>query len=311
MTTVIVTGANGFIGSALVKELTDRKIHVLAVIKNEQENITAIQNLPGVEIVYCEMDDLLDCLPEQIHQPVELFYHLAWAGSTGAARGDYDLQLRNARWTMDAVNAAHKLGCKRFIGAGTLAEHDVNAYTPLNGSTPNIVSCYGVAKIASHYMSKAECNRLGIEHLWAYLSNTYGVGNYTSNFINFASKVLITGQPPNFTSGEQPYDFVYVSDIAQGLACIGARGRANFAYYIGSTKPAKLKEFIMALRDEIDPSIQLNLGAIPFHGIAQPASTFDCSDLVRDTGYEPQVPFQAGLKKAVPWIRVQIKEGKL
>lgn len=311
MTTAIVTGANGFVGSALLKELTDNGVKVFAIIKDEQENISSISDLPGVEIVYCEMDDLLEQLPEKIHQSADTFYHLAWAGSTGPARGNYDLQLKNAHWTMDAVNAAHRLGCKRFLGAGTLAEYDVNAYTPLNGSTPNAVSCYGVAKITAHYMSKAECNRLGIEHLWAYLSNTYGIGNYTSNFINFASKVMLTGQEPNFTAGEQPYDFVYVSDIAQGLYCIGNRGQKNHAYYIGSTKPAKLKEFICALRDEIDPAIQLNLGAIPFNGVAQPASTFDCTALVEDTGYAPRISFRDGIKTTVSWLREQIKEGRL
>ena len=310
MTTAIVTGANGFIGSALLTELSNNGVTVFAVVKDHQADISSIKDVSGVKILYCEMEEL-DKLPEQVQEPVDVFYHLAWAGSTGSARGDYDLQLKNTHWTLDAVNVAHKLGCKRFVGAGTLAEYDVNAYTPLNGSTPNAVSCYGVAKIASHYMSKAECNRLGIEHLWAYLSNTYGIGNYTSNFINFASKVMITGQEPKFTAGEQPYDFVYVSDIAQGLYCIGNRGKANYSYYIGSTKPAKLKEFIFSLRDAIDPSIQLHLGAIPFNGVAQPESTFDCSQLVEDTGYHPRVSFKDGIKKTVEWIRIQIEEGKL
>lgn len=311
MKTAIVTGANGFVGSALLRELTDNGVHVYAVVRNENENIDTIKDLPSVEIVLCEMDDIIQQLPKKIPEGVDVFYHLAWAGSTGAIRGDYDVQLKNVHWTLDAVNVAHKLGCRRFVGAGTLAEYDVNAYTPLNGSTPNAVSCYGAAKIAAHYMSKAECNKLGVEHLWAYLSNTYGIGNYTTNFINFASKVMITGQTPNFTAGEQPYDFVYVSDIAQGLYCIGNKGKVNSGYYIGSTKPTKLKNFITALRDEINPSIQLNLGAIPFNGIVQPASTFDCTMLVEDTGYMPQISFQEGIKITVKWIRKQIEEGKL
>ena len=310
MTTAIVTGANGFVGSALLRELTDKGINVFAVVRNSRTDVAHIENLPGVQIVCCEMDHLAQ-LPSKIGQKADVFYHLAWAGSTGPARGDYDLQLKNAHWVLDAVNAAHELGCTRFVGAGTLAELDVNAYTPLKGSTPNAVSCYGVAKITAHYMSKAECNRLGMEQLWAYLSNTYGIGNYTSNFINFASKLMITGQPANFTAGEQPYDFVCVDDIAQGLFCIGENGKKNHAYYIGSTKPAKLKEFIVALRDEIDPSIQLNLGAIPFNGVEQPESTFDCKMLVEDTGYAPRIPFADGIKTTVKWIREQIEVDKL
>lgn len=310
MKTVIVTGASGFVGTALVKELVERGIKVIAVVHNLQSKVETIQKLKNVQIIICPMERLFE-LPDKVQEPVDAFYHLAWAGSTGAARSDYDLQLKNVHWTLDAVNIAYRLGCRRFIGAGTLAEHDVSAYTSLNGSTPNAVSCYGAAKIAAHYMSKAECSRYGIDHLWAYLSNTYGIGNYTSNFVNFASKVMITGQPPNFTSGDQLYDFVYVSDIAQGLACIGDCGKANYAYYIGSTKPTQLKEFIIALRDEIDPSIKLNLGAIPFNGVKQPASTFDCSGLVQDTGYKPEVSFKEGIQKTLPWLKTQIEEGKM
>ena len=306
----VVTGANGFVGSALLQELSTHNIKVYAIIKDRKEPVDNIQRMPGVEIIYCEMDAINTLLNKVKEQP-EVFYHLAWAGSTGPLRGDYTLQLQNAKWTLDAVKVSKQLGCKRFVGAGTLAEFDVNAYTPLDGSTPNAVSCYGAAKIAAHLMSKAECNTQEIEHLWAYLSNTYGVGNYTSNFINFAAKTMLTGRPANFTSGEQPYDFVYVTDIAQGLYCIGERGKTNFAYYIGSTKPAQLKDFIYRLRDEIDPAIILNLGAIPFNGVQQPAHIFDCAQLVKDTGYQPRVPFDKGIEITVKWLRKQIKEGKI
>lgn len=274
-------------------------------MKDIGENISAIQNIPGVEIVCCEMEHI-DQLASKICQDVDVFYHLAWAGSTGPARGDYDLQLRNAHWTLDAVRAAAEIGCRKFVGAGTLAELDVNAYTPVDDSSPNAVSIYGAAKIAAHYMSKAECGQLGIEHVWARLSNTYGVGNYTSNFVNFAAKMMMTGQPANFTAGEQVYDFVYISDIAQGLYCIGESGKKNRTYYIGSTRPAKLKEFIRVIRDEIDPAISLNLGAVPFNGVMHEESVFDCSSLVGDAG-----SFDEGIKMTVQWLRQQIEEGKI
>ena len=160
MNSAIVTGSNGFVGTALLHELVDHQVKVYAVVKDEKEPIDSIRDLPGVEIVYCEMDEL-GSLPEKISGQPEVFYHLAWAGSTGAARADYMLQFKNAEWMLNAVNVAKELGCRRYVGAGTLAELDVNAYSPLNGSTPNTVSCYGVAKIAAHLMSKAQCNSVG------------------------------------------------------------------------------------------------------------------------------------------------------
>lgn len=309
MKSAIVTGANGFVGTWLLRELSQQGVKTYAVVRDIGK-ADSIRGLSCVELVCCEMERL-SALPEMVDGQPEVFYHLAWSGSTGAARADYALQLQNAKWALDAVDAAKALGCKRFVGAGTLAELDVNAYSPLDGSTPNGVNCYGAAKIAAHLMSKAECNAQGVEHLWAYLSNTYGVGNYTSNFVNFASKTMLTGKPANFTSGEQPYDFVYVSDTARGLYCIGDKGRANHSYYIGSTRPRKLKEYVCAIRDAIDPAIQLNLGAVPFNGVIQPESVFDCTKLVEETGYGPQVPFEEGIRTTVDWLREQIEEGKI
>ncbi len=303
----IVTGANSFVGSALLKQLVEHGNEVVAVIHSERSSVERIKDLPHVEIVYCDMDRL-EALPEKIREGAEVFYHLAWVGSFGPLRSDYAAQLTNARWAVDAVKAAHEIGCKRYVGIGALAELDAGAYTPLDGSTPNMVSCYAAGKMAAYYMSKAMCSSLGMEHLWARLSNTYGPGNYTSNFVNFASKTMLSGKPANFTSGEQMYDFVYIEDTAQGIWRIGAYGKPNCSYYIGSTRPAKLKQFIQMIRDEIDPAIQLHLGAVPFNGVEQPESVYDCTKLIRDTGYSPKFIFQEGIKTTVKWLREQMQE---
>lgn len=313
MKTVVVTGSNGFIGKALLKVLDKNHVHTYAVVRNHSSAISDIKNLKHIDLIYCDMEHLMS-LKEQIKEKIDTFFHLAWQGSTGAARSDYTLQLKNAKWTVDAVKAAHDMGgvAVRFIGAGTLAEYDINAYVPLDRSSPNPVSCYGSAKLAAHYMSKAESSQYdNLEHCWAYLSNTYGIGNYTSNFVNFAAKLMLTGQPANFTAGDQLYDFVSVEDTAQGLYCIGKQGRKNTAYYIGSGHPRPLKYFIQEIRNQINPEIELHLGVIPFHGISQAPSVFNCEKLMKDTGYTPRVSFEEGLKVTIPWLREQILQGRL
>lgn len=311
MKKVIVTGANGFVGVWLVKELAKNNIKVIAVVRENAKNLEEISDIKDVTIIFNDISNM-ELLCDKIEdRDIDVFYHLAWSGSTGGDRSNYKLQLKNAEWTVDAVKVASKLGCKKFVGAGTLAEYDCNSYIPLDGSTPNSVSCYGVAKIAAHYMSKAECNLHGIEHEWAYLSNTYGIGNRTQNFVNFASKIMITGKPADFTPAEQPYDFVYVSDTAKGLYCIGKNGKPNNSYYIGSTNSTKLKDFIIKIRNEIDPNIKINFGAVPFNGVQLPKQVFDCSKLVEDTEYKPSVSFEEGIKITVNWLKEEIKEGRI
>lgn len=314
MKTAVVTGANGFIGKALLKILDRHHVHTYAVIRAASSDVADIQGLEHIEILYCDMANL-SSLEKAIKEKIDAFFHLAWQGSTGNARSDYVLQLENAKWTVDAVQVAHRIGGGervRFVGAGTLAEYDINTYASLDGSSPNPVSCYGSAKMAAHYMSKAESSRYkNLSHCWAYLSNTYGIGNYTSNFVNFAAKLMLTGQPADFTAGDQLYDFVSVEDTAYGLYCIGEQGRENTAYYIGSGRPRPLKCFIQEIRNQINPTIVLHFGVIPFHGISQPESVFSCEKLMKDTNYVPRISFEDGLKATIPWIREQILRGRL
>ena len=311
MKNVIITGGNGFVGTWLVKELSDKVENITVIVRNEKSDISKIKDISNVNIVYCELENLLQLEKTLVKKEYDVFYHLAWAGSTGNLRADYNLQLQNAKWTCDAVRLAANIGCKRFVGAGTLAELDCNSYIKEDGATPNSVSNYGTAKITAHYMSKTEANLQKIDHVWAYLSNTYGIGNRTSNFVNFASKTMLEGKKAEFTPGEQMYDFVYETDTAQALYLLGEKGKNNYGYYIGSTKPKKLKYFIQEIRDAIDPQIPLYLGAIPFNGITQPAEVFDCSKLVQDTGYTPKVSFEEGITMTVKWLKNEMQGDQL
>lgn len=303
MKRAIVTGANGFIGTSLLKVMSDAGIQTFAVVRSKASKIDKIIDLPNVNIVYCEMDNI-EQLSEMIpDRDIDVCIHLAWEGASGDARADYTLQLKNVEYALKLVDTVAEMGVKRYVGAGTLAEKDVLNYHPTDGATPNAVSIYGIAKMTTHFMTKAECSKQGIEHCWCYLSNTYGVGNTTNNFVNMASKKMLNGERAAFTAGEQTYDFVYITDTVRALWAVAESGKKNTAYYLGSTKQRKLKEYIKTIRDTIDPNTELFLGEIPFNGIPLEDSAYDTTKLVNDTGYQPTVAFEDGIKLTVDWLR--------
>ena len=301
----LVTGANGFVGTHLLKTLSDNGEEIIAVVRNEKEIIEGIIAIPGVEIAYCELDDI-ENLPSLIKdRSIDCCIHLAWEGANGLARANTDIQLKNINRTLELCKSLSKAGVKRFVGIGTLAEKDVNNYVPTDGATPNPTSCYGTAKLATQYMSKAVCTELKIDHIWCQLSNLYGVGDCTNNFINYASRLMLTGGRPSFTPGEQMYDFVYITDIANGIYRAAKYGKKNTAYYIGSGHQQKLKEYIFTIRDTINPNIEIFLGEIPFNGVCLADEEFDSSKLINDTGYQAVVPFREGIRKTIEWLKTQ------
>lgn len=303
----LITGANGFVGSHLLKTLSDNSEQIIAVIRSENDKIDIIKDIPNVNIVYCELDEI-DKLPQLIDdKEIDCCIHLAWEGANGPARANTDIQLKNIKRTLQLCKSLSEIGVRRFVGIGTLAEKDVANYIPTDGATPNPVSCYGTAKLATQYMSKAVCTELQIDHIWCQLSNLYGVGDSTNNFINFASKLMLSGGHPAFTPGEQMYDFVYITDIANGIYRAAKYGKKNTAYYIGSGHQQKLKEYIFTIRDTIDPDIELFLGEVPFNGVCLPDEEFDSSKLINDTGYHAEVLFEDGIRQTVAWLKEQME----
>lgn len=303
MKKVIVTGANGFIGSSLLQVLSENGVTVYAVIKDQNEKIDHIQTLSGVQIVYCDLENIQD-LPQLItDRDIDACIHLAWMGSFGDARADYHCQLNNIRYALETVDVIAQMNVRRFVGAGTLAEKDVLNYHMDDGATPNAVSMYGIAKLSMQLMTKAQCTKQGVEHVWCHLSNTYGIGNTTNNFVNMASRKMLSGERAAFTAGTQIYDFVYITDTVKAIYSVAARGKTNTAYYLGSGKSRALKEYITIIRDTIDPSIPLYLGEIPFNGKTLSAEEYSTEKLKKDTGFEAEEDFETGIKKTIEWLK--------
>ena len=116
MERVIVTGATSMIGEALIEECLKHGISVCAVIRKDTARKDRLPQDPHLELVECSLEELA-ALPEKVTGSFDTFYHIAW-GYTGAARNKSTrLQSKNIDYTLDAVEAAAKLGCKRFIGA--------------------------------------------------------------------------------------------------------------------------------------------------------------------------------------------------
>lgn len=301
----IVTGASGFLGNYLVGELLTENYEVWAVFKGD-EDISGLTWIQRAHTLSCELNSISD-LPLLIEERgFDCFFHLAWAGSFGTARGNYELQMQNAAAAGNAASAAAELGCKRFVGAGSVTELMYGPYFQTDGSKPEMVACYAIGKIAAEYICRSVCTAKNIDYIWPYISNFYGVGDRTNNFVNFLSQSYLRGTTPALTSGDQLADFMYVTDVAYALRMLGEAGKAGSCYYVGYGHPRPLKQYILAIRDAVDPTIEAGLGRKEFHGLNIDFSKIDIGKLGRDTGFAARIPFEQGIVKTIEWNKERI-----
>ena len=72
---------------------------------------------------------------------------------------------------------------------------------------------------------------------------------------------------------------------------------------MGSQQPRKLKEFLLEMKDQVDPKIEIGLGEIPFSGVSLTYKEFDINAVKDDAGFVPQVSFVEGIRNTAKWLR--------
>lgn len=303
MKKAIVTGANGFVGSNVCRELCGRGVKVYAVIKDENENIDNIGGLEGLKIVYCDLNDI-SSLPDKISdRGADVFYHFAWVGSAGPLRCDEEMQLQNALWTAQALRTADSMGCKKFVNAGSIMEKETYTAVYAQDSTPGLPYIYGAGKLAARAICKPIANSLDIDLCWAVITNAYGAGELSPRFVNSTIRRIIAGEPLQFTAATQNYDFIYIDDVAKAFAAIGEHGKPNREYTIGSGNARPLKEFILEMQQALAPDAEPIFGDVPFTGVNMPLEAFDTSAIREDCGFVPAIGFAEGTRLTMDWIK--------
>lgn len=298
---VIITGADGFVGSYTAAHFIKEGCEVLALDIGAEPK--RLQETEGLTYMQCDVSDTTAMLKKIPHGIYDTFVHFAWSGSAGPARVDYNLQMQNALNTVECMKAAKQLGCTRFVCAGSIMEYEVEATIHTQGSKPGMGYIYGMGKHIAHCMCKSVAVEIGIELLWPMITNAYGVGEMSPRFVNTTLRKIINGEKLEFTAGTQNYDFVYVSDVAKAFYLIAKNGKPFCEYMIGSGNAKPLREFILEMVEECAPEAVPNFGDVPFTGTNMPLSTFDISHTKNDCGFEPEVSFAQGTHMTMDWLK--------
>lgn len=296
MKRVIITGPTGAIGSALCNMLTQSGCEVYAICRPISKNISNLKKHEKLNVIECDLTSILD-LSDKLDKGFDAFYHLAWGGTIGSERNNVKTQLNNVKYTLDAVALAKNLDCKVFIGAGSQAEYG-HFTSPANENTPcKPFMQYGAAKLSAGQMSRIYANSLGLKHIWARIFSVYGPNDDENTLISYVINELKNGCSPKVTKCEQLWDYLYSYDAAKALFLLSKNGKEGKTYCIGSGEKRTLKDYVLEIRDIINPNINIEFGAKAYGKNQVMFLSADISELTKDTGFTPQYSFAKGIKE--------------
>ena len=298
---VVITGATGFIGAAVLAEFLANGTHVTVLLRPDSDRgrLAAIQGFDELTYYGLLSKETIHDLHER--QP-DIFIHCAWRGVGGSERNEAFQIDDNIPLTIDSVKLAAAVGCKQWIGLGSQAEYGnpnrrINEDCPLEPTT-----LYGKAKLESGIAALALCEAHKMAGAWLRVFSTYGPNDAPSWFIPYVIQEFLDGHTPQLTKCEQFWDYLYVTDAARAVVA-AATSSVSGVFNLGSGSSYALKEYVEAIRSELGLSIEPAYGAVPYRQDQVMHLEADITRLMTETGWSPIVTLFEGIGKVVEFER--------
>lgn len=308
MNRIVITGATGAIGMALIQKCIESSVQAVIFVNPDSKRKNRIPQNPLLNVVECGLSEMSTFDATKLREQYgscDVFYHFAWAGTFGDVRNNMPIQECNIKYTLDAVELAHRLGCHTFIGAGSQAEYGRAEGKLCSTTSTNPENGYGIAKLCAGQMSRIRSQQLGMKHIWTRILSVYGPYDGCNTMVMSTIDKLLRNEIPSFTKAEQQWDYLYSGDAAQAMLLLGDKGCDGQTYCIGFGQTKLLSEYIETIRDLTAPDMQLKFGEVPYSPQQVMYLCADIGELSRDTGFKPQVTFEEGIRKTIEWVKNQ------
>ena len=301
MNHIVITGADGFIGSHLVRAFVEKGYGVTALIMEHSPIRHRIEGIENVTIVEGDLANW-ESLAQQLPQAPMAFFHLAWAGVSPEGRNSVAIQMPNIELCLNAARLAHKVNAQRFILPGSTTEYPYCDIINEN-AMPCPLNAYGAAKVSARFLCQSLCEELKLPYIYMVITGVYSADRVDNNVIYYTISSLLEGKRPAFTRLEQLWDYVHIDDVMGAFVSIAEKGKPGAFYAIGHGDNQPLANYIYAIRDAIDPSLPMGVGEVPYKDGKMPASCVDLTALREDTGFIPQIPFSEGILGVIEAVK--------
>jgi nucleoside-diphosphate-sugar epimerase len=293
--TALVTGASGFIGSALCARLLSggAKVHG-----------TSRRQLPSAEQgVHWWQSDLVD--PEEVRRIVETvrpdyIFHLAScvAGSRALELVLPTLQ-GNLLAAVNVLTAATQVGCERLVLTGSMEEPQPD------GNWPIPCSPYAAAKFAASAYGRMFHSLYRTPAVMLRLFMVYGPGQQDlKKLVPYVTLSLLEGRAPDLSSGQRRVDWIYVDDVVEAFVATAlADGVNGETFDIGSGHLETVRTVVEKLARAVDSATQPNFGVVPDRPMEQ-EQVADITPGALRLGWQPRMGLEEGLRRTVEWYRM-------
>lgn len=285
MKNILLTGATGFLGSALARYWVQAGCQVSALVRPTSSCARIEDILPNIQLYRCGSDQ--DVLSALTAVAPDYIVHTACAYGR-AGESIVDIYDANVRFGLVLLEGANSLGKSvAFVNTGTILDSSVSSYA----MTKRSFSVIGAFQSGPN-----------VKFVNVVLQHMYGPGDDKSKFTTYVvGSCMANVDTLNLTSGIQRRDFVFIDDVVSAydiaISQISSIEHSE-NIEVGSGVALPVREFVELAHTMIASLTQLNFGSVPYR--ANEAMLFQADiSRMRSLGWEPRTSLEEGIQKMI------------
>lgn len=302
---VLITGANGFVGSHLVNRLILKKAKVIALSKKEEKTLSGtINEMASVE----DFEKLNDIVRRN---KVNIIFHLAAQPIVEVGRKNPLSTFEvNIRGTWNILEVARKNNIQKVIVASTVHVYGDNPKVPFKEEYfPQPSRPYETSKACADLLAQSYADTYDLPVEIPRFANIYGPGDF--NFSRLIPKVIrsiLKGKKPEVWDIGSVRDFLYIDDAINAYLMLAQKqlvgGKRLRVYNFGAGKPIKVYDLVLKIIQLLNKDMKVKTETPPKERFSEIKKQYaSIAKAKRELGWYPAVTLEKGLSKTIKWYQ--------
>jgi len=313
MTTILLTGIAGFIGSHTAKALIEKGYDVIGIdnfndyydvqLKRDRVEHLVPDDCTVVEGDLLDKEALQGLVDE--HEPDVIVHLAAQAGVRYSLTHPDDYIQTNVQGTNNILELARHNGIKKVVYASSSSVYGGNEKTPFSEmdrvDTP--ISLYAATKKENELQGHVYSHLFEIDTIGLRFFTVYGPWGRPDMAAYLFADAITAGKPIKvFNHGDMERDFTYVDDIVAGIiGAVQADLKGAHVFNLGNSQTVKLKRFIRLIEENLGREAEKEL--LPIQPGDVPRTNADITKAREQLGFNPKTPIDEGLKAFLDWYK--------
>jgi UDP-glucuronate 4-epimerase len=315
MSTILVTGGAGFIGSHLCERLLSDGVHVIC-IDNFDSFYDPNIKIKNVEKIAKKFPDRFELVTGDIRNPdhlkgifqknrVDFVVHLAARAGVRPSIADPLLyQDVNIRGTNVLLEACKEHGIKNFIFASSSSVYGENQRVPFTEKDLDIqpISPYGATKRAGELLCYSYHHLYGMNIACLRIFTAYGPRQRPEMAIHKFTRLIDQGgKIPMYGDGSSRRDYTYIDDLIDGIRGVIHHHKGFEIYNLGESQTTSLKELIRLIEESFGKKANIEMLELQPGDVS--VTYADITKAKQMLKYQPKVKMEEGIRRFVEWYK--------